>query len=172
MNLKIWHKMIIGISIPSFIALTGSLLTYEYLNDVENRHGFVQIADDLKEHVLEVRRNEKNFFLHKNTEYYKFSTDSVSVLANSVNSISAEITEDIGKEEFRLLNESIRTYSKIINALYEHYQHELRNVEEVRAEGRKVEASVAAGKHPQKLSTTFILDLRRLEKNYMLFRDT
>ena len=53
--------MIIGVSIPSLIALIGGLLTYGYINDVKKRHGFVQIADDLKEGVLEVRRNEKNF---------------------------------------------------------------------------------------------------------------
>jgi hypothetical protein len=33
MQLKIWHKIIIGISIPSFIALLGSFLTYGYINN-------------------------------------------------------------------------------------------------------------------------------------------
>ena len=59
MRLKIWHKMIIGIAIPSFMVILGGLLTYGYISDVEGRQHFVQIADDLKERVLELRRNEK-----------------------------------------------------------------------------------------------------------------
>lgn len=55
----------IGISIPSFIALIGGILTYEYINDVKKRQELVLIADDLKEHVLEVRRNEKISFITK-----------------------------------------------------------------------------------------------------------
>ena len=171
MNLKIWHKMIIGISIPSFIALTGSLLTYEYLNDVENRQGFVQIADDLKEHVLEVRRNEKNFLLHKDAEYYKYFHDAISVLNSSINSISPTTVVEIGKEDFSLLRESIQTYSNLTDNLYKNYTRETDVIEKVREEGRKLESFAATEKHAKELTTSFILNLRRLEKNYMLFRD-
>lgn len=44
MNIKIWHKMIIGISIPSLITMVGVALSYKYINKVKNRQGFVQIA--------------------------------------------------------------------------------------------------------------------------------
>ncbi len=163
--------MIIGISIPSFIALTGSLLTYKYINDVENRQGFVQVADDLKEQVLEVRRNEKNFLLHKDAGYYKYFHDAISDLNSSINSISPTTVVEIGKENFSLFGKSIETYSGLIDDLYKDYQQEMKVVEEVREEGRKLETFVAAGKHARELTTSFILNLRRLEKNYMLFRD-
>ncbi|MBI4698396.1 MAG: hypothetical protein HY758_05655 [Nitrospirae bacterium] len=95
MQLKIWHKMIIGIAIPSIIAIVGSLLSYEYINNVKNRQGLVQIADDLKEQVLEVRRNEKNFLLHKDDEYYKYFQDAIAVLNNSLNNISLKTMMEI-----------------------------------------------------------------------------
>ncbi len=171
MNLKIWHKMIIGISIPSFIALLGSLLTYGYINDVKNRQGFVQVADDLKEQVLEVRRNEKNFLLHKDAEYYKYFHDAISVLNSSINSISPTTVVEIGKDDFSLFSESLQTYSSLIDDLYKYYQQETDVIEKVREEGRKLESFVAIGKHAKELTTNFILNLRRLEKNYMLFRD-
>src|SRR4030065_2843845 len=171
MNLKIWHKMIIGISIPSFIALLGSVLTYGYINDVKKRQGFVQIADDLKEEVLEVRRNEKNFLLHKDAEYYKYFHDAISVLNSSINSISPTTVVEIGKEDFSLLRESIQTYSNLTDDLYKNYTRETDVIEKVREEGRKLESFVATGKHAKELTTSFILNLRRLEKNYMLFRD-
>jgi hypothetical protein len=48
-----------------------------------------QIADDLKEHVLEVRRNEK--ILHyKNDKHLKNLNDASSVPTNSIKNISIE----------------------------------------------------------------------------------
>ena len=171
MELKIWHKMIIGISIPSFIAVLGGVLTYGYINDVKNRQGIVQIADDLKENVLEIRRNEKNFLHYKATEYLKYLHDALSAFTASINRIPPKTAEDIGKEDFSLLNNSVQTYTKLIDTLFENYQKEIKVTENVRAEGRKLETFVAKGKHAKELSTSFILHLRLLEKNYMLFRD-
>ncbi len=171
MQLKIWHKMIIGITIPSLIALFGGLLTYGYINDVKNRHGFVETADDLKEHVLEIRRNEKNFLHYKNDKQLKNLNVAISVLTDSIKGISPKTIEEIGKEDFSLLRKYIQTYLNLIDALYKSYQHEIKVVEEVRAEGRKLETFVATGKRAKDLTTSFILHLRLLEKNYMLFRD-
>ncbi|MBI4849159.1 MAG: HAMP domain-containing protein [Nitrospirae bacterium] len=171
MNFKIWHKMIIGITIPSLIALAGGIFTYEYINDVKHRHGFVEIADDLKGRALEVRRNEKNFLLHKTDPYYKYCQDAISGFNNSVDSISEEIVDQIGKDDFLLLRHSTQAYSGLIYALLRNYQQETDVIERVREEGRKLETFVASGKHARELSINFILDMRRWEKNYMLFRD-
>ncbi len=171
MNLKIWHKMIIGISIPSLIVIFGGLLAYGYLNDVKKRQGFVQLADNLTQQVLEVRRNEKNFLLHKDAVYYKFFQEAADSFNKSVNDISAETSEEIGKEDFLLFRRAAQTYSGLIYDLYVHYQKETDIVEKVREEGRKIETFVATGTHAEELSTSFVLHLRLLEKNYMLFRD-
>lgn len=163
--------MIIGISIPSLIAILGGLMTYGYVNNVKVRHGFVQVADDIREHVLEVRRNEKNFLLLKDEEQLKQLKDAISILLNSINNISAETVEEIGKDDFSLLLNSIEAYSSPIDILFKNYQFEADVVEKVRAEGRKLETFASTGKHADELSLNFILNLRRLEKNYMLFRD-
>src|SRR4030067_3774216 len=122
MNLKIWHKMIIGISVPSFIAILGGLLSYGYINDVKNRHGFVQIADDIKEHVLEVRRNEKIFLHYKNTEYFNNLTAAIIVLNNLIDSTSEKTVKEIGREDFSLLRKSIQAYSSLVDKLLKNYK--------------------------------------------------
>ncbi len=171
MQLKIWHKMIIGISIPSLIALFSGLLTYGYVNNVKVRHGFVQIADDIRENVLEVRRNEKNFLLLKDEEQLKQLKDAIALLIDSINHISPETVDEIGKDDFSLLSNSIQAYSGPIDTLFENYTFETAVIEEVRTEGRKLEAFASTERHAHELSINFILNLRRLEKNYMLFRD-
>jgi signal transduction histidine kinase len=171
MKLKIWHKMIIGIAIPSFIAIMGGVLTYGYIGDVKNRQGFVLIADDLKEHVLEVRRNEKNFLHYKNEEYLEIFNSAILTLTNSVNNISQRTIKELGREEFSRLQKTIVSYSGLVGPLYENYLHEKTVTEQVRTEGRRLETFAKNGKHAEELSTNFILNLRRLEKNFMLFRD-
>jgi signal transduction histidine kinase len=163
--------MIIGISVPSLIVIIGGFLSYGYINNVKHRQDFVQIADDLRERALEVRRNEKNFLLHKTDEYYRYCQDAVNSFSNSVKSISAEIVVQVGEAEFSLLRNSIQTYSSLTYSLLQSYQQEAEIVEHVRQEGRNLESFVSQGRHADNLSTDFILNLRRLEKNYMLFRD-
>ncbi len=171
MHLKIWHKMIIGISVPFLIVIFGGFLSYEYLNDVKIRQGFVQIADNLTEQALEVRRNEKNFLLHKNDEYYQYCVDAINKFNHSIGGIATEVIDEIGEKDFSLLRSSIKEYSTLIQSLLINYRHETDLVENVREEGRKLESSVTSPPHAGKLSTDVILNLRRLEKNYMLFRD-
>lgn len=171
MHLKIWHKMIIGISIPAFIAVLGGFITFRYVMDIESRQGFVQIADDLKEHVLELRRNEKNFLHYKNEEYLQHVKNTILILERSIGSISAETARELGEQDYSVLQKSIQVYPDLINMLFANYQQEASITEHVRSEGRKLEEFATKGNHAPELSTSYILNLRRLEKNFMLFRD-
>ncbi len=163
--------MIIGIAIPSCIAILGNVLTYKYITDVENRQGYVQIGDDLKELVLEVRRNERNFLYYKNEESLKNLHNAISNLSDSATSISPKTTKEIGKTDFLEFQNSIGKYSDLIDSLYDKYLVAREFTEKVRAEGRKLETFVSKGGHAKELTTSFILHLRLLEKNYMLFHD-
>ncbi|MBI4844347.1 MAG: HAMP domain-containing protein [Nitrospirae bacterium] len=171
MNLKIWHKMIIGIAIPSFIAILGGVLTYVYIKDVKKRQGFVLIADDLKEQVLEVRRNEKNFVHYKNKEHFDILNTEIGQLEKNLSTISEKTINEIGEENFSRFRKTILEYFNLSNALFENYQNESISTEKVREEGRELEAFAVSGKHAFELSTNFVLHLRILEKNYMLYRD-
>lgn len=171
MKLKIWHKIFISIFIPSIIALVGGGLTYRYIYEVNKRQEFVQIADDFREHALEVRRNEKNFFHYKNPEHFNNLSDAVMVISSSIENTPQKTIEEIGREEFLLLENSLKKYLIILKTLHESYLQESEVVEEVREKGRKLESFVEKGAASQELTTSFILHLRLQEKNYMLFRD-
>jgi signal transduction histidine kinase len=171
MQLKIWHKMIIGISIPSFIAILGGLLTYGYIADIKSRQAFVQVADDLKELVLEVRRNEKNFLNYKDEEHHGRLRNALFALTSSISNISPATVREMGEDKFSSFNSSVVTYSAIADKLNETFQKEREITREVKAEGEKLENIVATKKFANELSTNFILQIRLLEKNYMFYRD-
>jgi signal transduction histidine kinase len=171
MQLRIWHKIFIGVAIPSLIAITGSFITYGYITSTIERQGFVQIADDLKEDILEVRRNEKNFIHFKDEKQLQNVLDAISNLSKSLSTISDPSFDKTGKEYLSSLQVQLGEYSSVIHNLFNSYQSESRVVEKVRAEGRRLEKLISSGTHPEELSLNLILHLRLLEKNYMLFRD-
>jgi len=171
MRLKIWHKILIGISIPSLITILGGMLTFGYLNDTEDREGYVLIADDLKEQVLEVRRNEKNFLHFKNSESLDHLEKALHEFDSMLHDISDKTSEEIGNKEIALLKESCVAYPNIVNELFSNFQKETSIVDKVRTEGRNLESIIQNKSHSEDLTTSFILHLRLLEKNYMIFRD-
>jgi signal transduction histidine kinase len=171
MKLKIWHKMIIGITIPSFIAVLGGILTYGYINDINNRQGIVQASDDLKEQVLEVRRNAKNYLQLKSSSQLSSLQGSISSFSSTLSNTTLNTAVEIGMDQINILKESVQIYSGVIDELNESFKKEKMIINEVRAEGRKLESLVNTKKLAKELSTSFILRVRLLEKDYMLFRN-
>lgn len=171
MRLLIWHKMIIGITVPSMIAVLGGLLTFEYVTNIEERQEFEQIADELKDDALEVRRREKIFLHFKDTKYLDEVHNALSIFKSTVDNIAPDVVKEIGESDIHELRESLALYANLVEDLYVNFSKETKLTERVREEGRKLETFVSENKHARELSTDFILHLRLLEKNYMLFRD-
>jgi signal transduction histidine kinase len=92
-------------------------------------------------------------------------------LTRSVNNISPSASEKIARRGFPLLSKTKEQYADLANTLHENFLKETEIVEQVRKEGDRLEALVAARKQAKELSTDFVLRLRLLEKNYMFYRD-
>ncbi len=163
--------MIIGISIPSLIALLGGLFTYGYINDVKNRQELVQTADDLKENSLEIRRNEKNFLHYKNNENYSSLKEAAVNISKLLTAIPSQHIEKIGLNDTSSLNIHLKNYSALTEKMNSAFQNEKSIEKRVKEEGRKLEKLVPNKKLAKEISTSFILRLRLLEKNYMFFHD-
>ncbi|HBH60453.1 MAG TPA: hypothetical protein DDX85_01665, partial [Nitrospiraceae bacterium] len=110
--------MIIGIAIPSFIAFIGGVFAYGYISDVLKRQGYELIADEIRDHVLEVRRNEKNLYHFKNAEHLNNLHNAISSLNKLIDTISPGTISEIGKGDFSLLQNNIKKYLDLTNSLY------------------------------------------------------
>jgi len=163
--------MIIGITIPSLIAVLGGILTYGYMNDIKNRQGSMLIADSIKENVLEIRRHERNFLHYRDIEHRNNLLNAINILTRSLNAVSPNTSEKIARRGFPLLSKTRERYADLTYKLHESLLKEAEIAGKVRKEGEKLEALVAAQKQAKELSTDFVLRLRLLEKNYMFYRD-
>jgi signal transduction histidine kinase len=58
----------VGFTILVIIICSFGAVSYEYLREVERKQRFVEVADDLRDSILEARRYEKNFLLYGSAE--------------------------------------------------------------------------------------------------------
>jgi signal transduction histidine kinase len=77
----------------------------------------------------------------------------------------------MGEEDISLLLQYSVSYPDTMNTLFNNYRNETSIVDNVRKEGRNLEAAIQSSSPSSELTTSFILHLRLQEKNYMIFRD-
>jgi CHASE3 domain sensor protein len=70
-HLNIRQKVILGLVICVLAVGFIGGFSYHYLRAIEVKQHIVQIADDLREIILEIRRYEKNYLLYGQQEDYR-----------------------------------------------------------------------------------------------------
>ena len=85
MHLNIRQKVTLGFTVCVMVICFVGGFSYHYLRDIEFKQHVVQIADDLREIVLEMRRYEKNYLLYGLEEDFKenqrYNQKALEVLA-------------------------------------------------------------------------------------------
>ena len=71
MHLNIRQKVMVGLTAAVLAVGFIGGFSYHYLRAIEVKQHIVQIADDLREKVLEIRRYEKNFLLYGQEEDFR-----------------------------------------------------------------------------------------------------
>ncbi len=69
--LNIRQKVIAGLAIGMLAIGFIAGISYRYLSEIEVKQHFAEIADDLSNLILEIRRYEKNYFLYDSDEDLK-----------------------------------------------------------------------------------------------------
>jgi signal transduction histidine kinase len=135
-RLKISHKIIITILISiSFVALVGF---FAYQNLVQIREGlrFVEIADDLGNTILEIRRSEKNFFLYHDRESLREIHAYLQGIEVLVEKMHGEINRAVGPAAFRSFRGGLAAYRRLTERLMARPQASPKMVNEIRHQGR------------------------------------
>jgi hypothetical protein len=163
--MKIRDKFFLVFGLYILLTVTFGFFAYKELQTISKRLVLVETADDITNTFLEVRRYEKNFLLFKNQESLDELQKYLGTLKNTIDTIKAEIAQEIGSNNASMMKQSIAEYERYITMIAENFvaQEELEKL--VRIKGRQVE---------QKLGTERLQEfhvLRRHEKNIMLYKN-
>ena len=163
--MKIRDKFFLVFGLYIFLTVTFGFFAFKELQTISKRLVLVETADDITNAFLEVRRYEKNFLLFKNQESLDELQKYLGTLKNTIDTIKAEIAQEIGSNNASMMKESIAEYERSITMIGENFsaQEELEAL--VRIKGRQVEQKIGKEKLQE------FLVLRRHEKNIMLYKN-
>lgn len=116
-SLNIRQKVIVGLTICLLaIGFVGGN-SYRFLREIERKQHLVEIADDLSNIILEIRRYEKNFLLYGSTddlvENKRYIKEGLKVLST----IAPEIKKLKGAPQLGFLEEGFVNYGNLMDQI-------------------------------------------------------
>ena len=163
--MKIRDKLLLGFSFYILFAVACGFFAYKNLSKITTRLKLVEVADDITNTILEVRRYEKNYLLFRDKASLEEFKKYISTFKNHIDNIKTEIIREIGTENYTMMKKTLDEYEGLFNKINANFisQNELSEV--VRRAGINIEREFS-GKNLE----TFLV-LRRYEKNLMLDKD-
>ncbi|RPI37021.1 MAG: HAMP domain-containing protein [Nitrospiraceae bacterium] len=163
--MKIRDKLFFAFGLYIFLAAVLGFLAYNELRTITAKLTLVEIADDITNTLLEVRRYEKNYLLFRDDNSYLEVNRYLEILKKYIDKIGTEITEEIGSDKYKMMKKAIAEYEGLLASLSENLKLQDEMAKMVMAEGRSVE---------QRLSGSRLRDflvVRRHEKNLIIYKD-
>lgn len=163
--MKIREKLFLAFGLYIVFAAILGFFAYRELRTIDTRLTLVEIADDITNTILEVRRHEKNYLLYRDRASLEELTSFLSSLKESIDNIKSEIINEIGMENYGMMKAAIADYEQYIAALAGNFSMQSSLAGQIQSSGTRVQQSLA----PADLAE--FLALRRHEKNIMLYKD-
>ncbi len=163
--MKIRDKLFVAFGLYMFLAAVLGFFTYKELRTITARLALVEIADDITNTILEVRRYEKNFLLFRDGSSYQEVRRYLGILKKYIDNISSEIIKEIGSNNNEMIKKAIAEYESLLVKLSDNIKHQEELMTLVRNEGRSIEQRLKGS-----ALQTFLV-VRRYEKNLMLSKD-
>jgi two-component system, NtrC family, sensor kinase len=115
--LNIRQKVILGLSLCVLVIGAVGGISYRYLREVERKQHIVEIADDLSNVVLEIRRYEKNYLLYGAAEDLQENRRYIEQGMEVLNKISPEMKNLKGASLLNHLGEELLGYSRLMEEM-------------------------------------------------------
>jgi signal transduction histidine kinase len=163
--MKIRDKLFLGFGLYIFIAAVLGSFAYRELSTITTRLALVEIADDITNTILEIRRYEKLFLLLKDNESRQELNRYLASLKQAIDTIKSEIIKEIGKDNHDMMKKAIAEYENLYTRVAETIARQEALITLVREKGRGIENKLAG----RELEAFLVV--RKDEKNLMLYRD-
>ena len=119
--LNLRQKIILGITFFFMAVGIVGFLSYRNLKVIEKKIRFVEIADDLQNIILEIRRYEKNFFLYGFSEVGALAENKryINQALAKLKKFSPELTGLEGAPKVGILRQELLEYGALVDEIRE-----------------------------------------------------
>jgi signal transduction histidine kinase len=163
--MKIRDKLLLGFSLYIFLAVVCAFFAYRDLLKITTSLNLVEVADDLTNTILEVRRYEKNYLLYRDKESLQEFTKYYGQLKTNIDHLKVEIVKEIGTKEYVMMKEAVAGFEIMFMRIRKTFESQDELIEQVRTAGRENEQRLRG-----RALQTFLV-MRKYEKNLMLYKD-
>lgn len=111
------QTIVIGIAIFTLAFGGIALLSLSNINKQQQEVNLVERADDLRNLILEIRREEKNFFLYHDSALFSVGRENLKRATAAFNDLSEGIAGPIGQGHGTELVRGIRKYGELLDRL-------------------------------------------------------
>jgi two-component system, NtrC family, sensor kinase len=112
--LNIRKKIIVGLTIMMVVMGSIGAFSFRYLLEIERKQRFGEIADDLREIILEVRRYEKNYLLYASAEDLEENRRYTQQATDMVGQVIPEVADFQGAPMLNRLHQEILKYRDLM----------------------------------------------------------
>jgi two-component system NtrC family sensor kinase len=116
-HLNIRQKVILGLSAGIVAIGFIGAISYHYLRVIELKQDFVEIADDLRNITLELRRYEKNYLLYGSAEDLKENQHYIDLGLSILGKLDPDIKGLEGAPQVNFLRQEFLQYKKIMEEM-------------------------------------------------------
>ena len=116
-HLNIRQKVILGLSVGILAIGFIGVISYHYLRVIELKQDFVEVADDLRNITLELRRYEKNFLLYGSAEDLKENQHYIQLGLDILDKLDPDVRSLEGASRVNLLRQEFLSYKKIMDEM-------------------------------------------------------
>jgi len=108
------HTIILGIAIFTLAFGSIALLSLSNLNRLQEAVLLVERADDLRNLILEIRREEKNFFLYQDGSLFSVGRENLNRARTILDELSGEIAQLHGEAHDSALARGMERYGTLL----------------------------------------------------------
>jgi len=123
-HLNLRQKVMLGLATGIIAIGFIGIVSYHYLQVIELKQHFVELADDLSNKTLEIRRSEKNFLLYGSKsdleENHRFIQNGLDLLG----SLDSEVKGLAGSPKVNLIRQEFLSYKAIMEQISSVKEHE------------------------------------------------
>jgi two-component system NtrC family sensor kinase len=116
-HLTIRQKVILGLSTGILAIGFIGVISYHYLRVIELKLNFVEVADDLRNITLELRRYEKNYLLYGSAEDLKENQHYIQLGLDILDKLDPDVRSLEGAPQVNLLRREFLSYQKIMEQM-------------------------------------------------------
>lgn len=162
--------MLLGYTLYLAIAFSFGVFVHNQVGQIMAKQKLVEVADDAKEELLELRRNEKNYIIRRDPVYLDKIHQIIDRLKARLTDFKPDLVSAFSGDDYRILSDAVTAYSALMENFSLNYHAAASLTLELSKIGKEIEQKTIASQDYQLIQE--VLEIRLLEKNYILFMET